>query len=320
MAGQPVIQIRNLTKDYGDFRALKGISFEVRKGEILGLLGPNGAGKSTTMKILTGYISATGGEVTVDGLDLFREPLETRRRIGYLPESTALYTDMVVYDYLVYCGEMRGFSRKQCDERIAVLAKRVGIVEKLSASIGTLSKGYKQRVGLAQALLHNPQIVILDEPTSGLDPNQIVEIRELIKELGKDHTVILSTHILPEVRQTCDRIVIVHRGTIVADGTIEQIEGKMADEHELVLGLQFADGTGKESVQSALGQIAGVRKVQVGYHTASPVEHTNFVISATRDVRPEIAALATSQKHTIVELRRKSMDLEGIFQHLTADR
>ena len=134
MAGQPVIQIRNLTKDYGDFRALKGISFEVRQGEILGLLGPNGAGKSTTMKILTGYISATSGEVSVDGLDLFREPLETRRRIGYLPESTALYTDMVVYDYLVYCGEMRGFTRKQCDERIAVLAKRVGIVEKLSAS------------------------------------------------------------------------------------------------------------------------------------------------------------------------------------------
>ncbi len=320
MAGQPVIQIRELTKDYGDFRALKGISFDVRKGEILGLLGPNGAGKSTTMKILTGYISATSGEVTVDGLDLFREPLETRRRIGYLPESTALYTDMVVYDYLVYCGEMRGFSRKQCDERIGVLAKRVGIVEKLSASIGTLSKGYKQRVGLAQALLHNPQIVILDEPTSGLDPNQIVEIRELIKELGKDHTVILSTHILPEVRQTCDRIVIVHRGTIVADGTIEQIEGKMADEHELVLGLQFAPGTTKEAVQTALGQIAGVRKCQIGYHASSPVEHTNFVVSASRDVRPEIAAYATAQQHTIVELRRKSMDLEGIFQHLTADR
>ena len=272
------------------------------------------------MKILTGYISATSGEVSVDGLDLFREPLETRRRIGYLPESTALYTDMVVYDYLVYCGEMRGFTRKQCDERIAVLAKRVGIVEKLSASIGTLSKGYKQRVGLAQALLHNPKIVILDEPTSGLDPNQIVEIRELIKELGKDHTVILSTHILPEVRQTCDRIVIVHRGNIVADGTIEQIEGKMADEHELVLGLQFATGTTKESVQTALSQITGVRKCQIGYHAASPVEHTNFVVSANRDVRPEIAAFATAQKHTIVELRRKSMDLEGIFQHLTADR
>ena len=314
-----VIQIRDLQKSYGDFQALKGISFDVRRGEILGLLGPNGAGKSTTMKILTSFISASNGSVIVDGLDLFREPIETRRRIGYLPESTALYTDMVVYDYLVYCGEMRGFSPKECDERIAKLARRVGIVEKLSASIGTLSKGYKQRVGLAQALLHNPPIVILDEPTSGLDPNQIVEIRELIKELGKDHTVILSTHILPEVRQTCDRIVIIHRGNVVADGTIEEIEGKMADEHELIVGLQLADGDG-DKARVALAAIAGVRKAVIGYQVHAPVTHLYFTVSASRDVRPDIAGFARDAGHTVIELRRKSMDLEGIFQHLTSDR
>jgi ABC-2 type transport system ATP-binding protein len=320
MAGEAAIQIRDLVKTYGDFQALKGISFDVRQGEILGLLGPNGAGKSTTMKILTSYISATSGAVTVDGLDLFREPIETRRRIGYLPESTALYTDMVVYDYLVYCGEMRGFSRKQCDERIEALAHRVGIVEKLTASIGTLSKGYKQRVGLAQALLHNPKIVILDEPTSGLDPNQIVEIRELIRELGKDHTVILSTHILPEVRQTCDRVVIVHRGEVVADGSIEELEGKMASEHELVVGLAPKAGEGPELLRGALAGLDGVRRCAVAFSADLPVPHVTLQLSASRDLRPEIAKWALSTDHPLVELRRKSMDLEGIFQHLTADR
>ncbi|MEY3011982.1 MAG: hypothetical protein RIT45_717 [Pseudomonadota bacterium] len=320
MARDAVIQIRDLVKEYGSFRALKGISFDVRQGEILGLLGPNGAGKSTTMKILTSFISATSGSVTIDGLDLFANPIETRRRIGYLPESTALYTDMVVYDYLQYCGQMRGFSRKQIDERIDALAHRVGIVEKLTASIGTLSKGYKQRVGLAQALLHNPKIVILDEPTSGLDPNQIVEIRELIQELGKDHTVILSTHILPEVRQTCDRVVIVHRGEVAADGTIEQLEGKMADQHELVVGVVPAAGESDAALRDALGGMAGVRRCTVGYHTQEPVEHVTLQLSASRDVRPEIAVWARETNHTVVELRRKSMDLEGIFQHLTSDR
>lgn len=320
MAGPAVIQIRDLTKDYGSFRALRGISFDVRQGEILGLLGPNGAGKSTTMKILTGYLSATSGQVTIDGMDLFRDPLSTRQRIGYLPESTALYTDMVVYDYLIYCGEMRGFRRHEVEARIEALAHRVGIVEKLAASIGTLSKGYKQRVGLAQALLHNPPIVILDEPTSGLDPNQIVEIRELIKELGKDHTVILSTHILPEVRQTCDRIVIIHRGTVVADGSIEQIEGKMADEHELIIGLQLREGTPAEAVRAAIAAIDTVRKAQVAYRAELPVPHVTLTVSSGRDIRPQIAALARDGGHTLVELRRKSMDLEGIFQHLTADR
>jgi ABC-2 type transport system ATP-binding protein len=319
MAKEAVIQIRDLVKNYGEFQALKGISFDVRQGEILGLLGPNGAGKSTTMKILTSFISATSGKVTIDGLDLFENPIETRKRIGYLPESTALYTDMVVYDYLVYCGQMRGFTRKECDDRIDALAHRVGIVEKLTASIGTLSKGYKQRVGLAQALLHNPQIVILDEPTSGLDPNQIVEIRELIQELGKDHTVILSTHILPEVRQTCDRIVIVHRGNVVADGTIESLEGQMSGEHELVVGVVPHAGEPKESVRDALAAIVGVKRSSIGFSAALPVEHVTLQLSASRDVRPEVAAWAQQSAHTLIELRRKSMDLEGIFQHLTAD-
>jgi len=316
---EAVIQIRNLVKEYDTVTALSGVSFDVKQGEILGLLGPNGAGKSTTMKILTSFISATSGQVTVDGLDLFANPIETRARIGYLPESTALYPDMVVWDYLVYCGEMRGFTREQCHERIRELAGRVGLIEKLKEPIHTLSKGYKQRVGLAQALLHNPKIVILDEPTSGLDPNQIVEIRQLIKELGRDHTVILSTHILPEVRQTCDRIVIIHKGAKVADGTIEQLEGNLNSTHELVVGIAWNGDDRGEPLRQELAKIAGVRKVQHSHGAAQPIAHQVFEVDAREDVRAAISAWATERGHTIIELRRRSLDLETIFQRITTE-
>ncbi len=316
---EPVIQIRDLVKEYDTVTALKGVSFDVKQGEILGLLGPNGAGKSTTMKILTSYISATSGTVTIDGLDLFRHPIETRQLIGYLPESTALYPDMVVWDYLVYCGEMRGFTKAQCHTRIQQLAGKVGIIEKLKEPIHTLSKGYKQRVGLAQALLHNPKIVILDEPTSGLDPNQIVEIRDLIKELGKDHTVILSTHILPEVRQTCDRIVIIHRGEKAADGTIEQLEGKLNNTHELVVGVGYTGEGRGAPLHKELEGIAGVRSVRHSHASAEPIQHQVFQLDASRDVRADIAAWASKGGHTLVELRRRSLDLEAIFQRITSE-
>ncbi len=314
-----VIQIRNLVKEYDTITALNGVSFDVKQGEILGLLGPNGAGKSTTMKILTSFISATSGQVTVDGLDLFANPIETRARIGYLPESTALYPDMVVWDYLVYCGEMRGFTRAQCHERIRSLAGRVGLIEKLKEPIHTLSKGYKQRVGLAQALLHNPKIVILDEPTSGLDPNQIVEIRQLIKELGKDHTVILSTHILPEVRQTCDRIVIIHKGEKVADGTIEQLEGKLHGTHELVVGVGWDGDDRGEPIRQELATLPGVLKVTHSHGASDPIRHQVFEIDAKQDMRAAIFAWANDRGHTLVELRRRSLDLETIFQRITSE-
>ena len=315
---EAVIQIRNLVKEYDTVTALNGVTFDVKQGEILGLLGPNGAGKSTTMKILTSFISASSGEVTVDGLDLFAHPIETRSRIGYLPESTALYPDMVVWDYLVYCGEMRGFTREECHERIRGLAGKVGLIEKLKEPIHTLSKGYKQRVGLAQALLHNPKIVILDEPTSGLDPNQIVEIRQLIKELGRDHTVILSTHILPEVRQTCDRIVIIHKGEKVADGTIEQLEGKLNETHELVVGVAWDKDDRGEPLRQELAAMKGIAKVSHSHSSAMPVRHQVFEVDAKRDVRPMISAWAKERGHTLIELRRRSLDLETIFQRITS--
>ncbi len=314
-----MIQIRQLVKEYDTVTALKGVSFDVRSGEILGLLGPNGAGKSTTMKILTSYISATAGQVTIDGLDLFQNPIETRQLIGYLPESTAIYPDMVVWDYLVYCGEMRGFTKAQCHKRIEELAGRVGIIEKLKEPIHTLSKGYKQRVGLAQALLHKPKIVILDEPTSGLDPNQIVEIRDLIKELGKDHTVILSTHILPEVRQTCDRIVIIHQGEKAADGTIEQLEGKLNNSHELIVGIAYDGNDRGEPIRQELAKLSGIKSVRHSHGAQEPVAHEVFILDAKRDLRTDIATWTQSKGYTLVELRRTSLDLEAIFQRITAE-
>jgi ABC-2 type transport system ATP-binding protein len=316
MAQKPVIQVRDLVKFYGDFQALKGISFDVNQGEILGLLGPNGAGKSTTMKILTSYISATSGQVTVDGIDLFKDPIAVRRLIGYLPESTPLYTDMLVYDYLVYIAQMRGIDKKTAAKRIAELAGKVGIREKISKGVNTLSKGYRQRVGLAQALIHNPKIVILDEPTSGLDPNQIVEIRNVIKELGKDHTIILSTHILPEVRQTCDRIVIIHEGEKVVDGRQDELEGSAIKEHRLVVGVA-ANGTDSAAIRDQLGALPGIDSVSLGAPGKLPTEHYTYEIRASKDARPAIFKWAQTDGHDLIELTRKARDLENIFQELT---
>ncbi len=314
-----VIQVRDLVKKYDTKLALNGVSFDVRAGEILGLLGPNGAGKSTSMKILTTYVSATSGQVTVDGKDLASDAVAIRAMLGYLPESTPLYNDMVVYDYLTYVGEMRGFDGATCKKRIAEVAATVGIRDVIGMAIGTLSKGYKQRVGLAQALLHNPKILILDEPTSGLDPNQIVEIRNLIRDLGKNHTVILSSHNLAEVRQICDRIVIIHRGAVVADGTVDELEGKMANSHRLVVALTPAAGTQADAVRSGLAGLPGVRSAVLSHHSTLPVAADTFEIEATTDIRPEIAKWAQTAGHGLVELRRKSMDLESIFQQLTHD-
>ena len=319
MAAKPVIKVSNLKKMYGDFAALKGVSFEVAEGQIVGLLGPNGAGKTTAMKILTSYISATEGQVTIDGIDLFKDPIETRRRIGYLPETTPLYTDMLVYDYLLYGGEMRGIGRAKCSKRIHELAKKIGFVEKIGMPIATLSKGYRQRIGLAQALLHNPKILILDEPTSGLDPNQIVEIRKLIKELGKDHTVILSTHILPEVRATCDRIVIIHHGEVVADGSIEELDGRVTDTHALRIAVADAPGKEQEAVQAELAALSGVIDVRVTGFGAEPTPHHDFEIHSHEDIRGALFDWAQQGGHRLLELRRKGMDLESIFQRLTQE-
>lgn len=237
-----MIEMKNVTRYYGNFRALNGISLSVEKGEILGLLGPNGAGKTTAMRILTCFIPATSGSVNVAGYDVFEDSLEVRRRLGYLPETPPLYHEMTVSSYLNFIGEIRELPWRKRLERIDYVASRIGLTENLDRIIGTLSKGYRQRVGLAQALLHNPEVLILDEPTVGLDPNQIIEIRGLIKDLAKDHTIILSTHILPEVSMTCGRVVIINEGEIVAVDSVANLEKTAAGKPTWKINLKAAPG------------------------------------------------------------------------------
>ena len=317
MTSVAMIQVRDLCKRYGEKNALAGVSFDARAGEILGLLGPNGAGKSTTMKILTTYLSATSGQVTVDGIDAAQNPLAVRAMLGYLPESTPLYSDMVVYDYLLWCGQMRGLATADVQKRIAEVARTVGLEGVIGQVIATLSKGYKQRVGLAQALLHNPKILILDEPTSGLDPNQIIEIRNLIRSLGQNHTLILSSHNLAEVRQICDRVVIIHQGAVVADGTLDELEGRVASRHHLIVGLEVTPQSDAGALRAVLATTPGAKVVTFSHRSQAPVDTAFFDVEAETDIRPALFACAQKSGATLVELRRKSMDLEGIFQSLT---
>lgn len=319
MSANTMIRVNDLVKQYDTKTALAGVSFDVHGGEILGLLGPNGAGKSTTMKILTTFLTATSGSVVVDGVDANVDPVRVRAGIGYLPESTPLYADMVVYDYLQYVGSMRGFAKADLHKRIAEVVRMVGLQEYVGFQIATLSKGYKQRVGLAQALLHNPKVLILDEPTSGLDPNQIIEIRNLIRELGSNHTIILSSHNLAEVRQICDRVVIIHRGKVVADGTLDELEGRVAATHRLVMGVQAKAGSDKQQLTSDLKALPGVVSAQLSFESTAPVAHSTFEIEANTDLRADLFRWAEKNGHTLLELRRKALDLEGIFQSLTQD-
>ena len=221
------IVVDRLTKTYGDFLALDDISFEVQPGEIVGFLGPNGAGKSTTMKILTCFMAATEGTARVAGFDVHRDSAEVRKRVGYLPENVPLYDEMLVYDYLKFISEVRGVAQSEREARIDEVVERTGLEAVIHREISELSKGYRQRVGLAQAIIHHPDVLILDEPTTGLDPNQIIEIRDVIKEIGEEKTVIFSTHILQEIAAVCDRIVIINRGKLVADGTLEHLQQKV---------------------------------------------------------------------------------------------
>lgn len=249
-----MIEMKNITKFYGNFRALNGINLKVEKGEILGLLGPNGAGKTTAMRILTSFIPATSGSASIAGYDVFDDSIEVRRRLGYLPETPPLYPEMTVNAYLNFIGEIRELPAKIRRDRIEFVARRLGLTENLGRIIGTLSKGYRQRVGLAQALLHNPEVLILDEPTVGLDPNQIIEIRGLIKDLAKDHTIILSTHILPEVSMTCDRVVIINEGEIVAVDSVANLEKAASGKPTWKINLKPAAGkTWRQTVDKVAG-------------------------------------------------------------------
>ncbi|MFT7622275.1 MAG: ABC-2 type transport system ATP-binding protein [Myxococcota bacterium] len=310
-----MIEVSGLRKFYGQFEALKDISFTVGKGEIVGLLGPNGAGKSTTMKILTGYISATSGSYSVAGFDGYSQSLEARRNIGYLPETNPLYPDMGIVEYLKFVCEIRKIARRDRKKRIDHIVEVVGLGPMIRKNIGELSKGYRQRVGLAQALIHEPRVLILDEPTSGLDPNQIVEIRNLIKELGKEHTIILSTHNLPEVRMTCDRVIIIARGEKVADGTADELELRGSEESRIIVTARI-NGGGAEAALAGLRGIAGVERAE---HQGAADGAERFVLTTSGgdDVGEAVYQLATRSDWTLRELRRDVMDLEKIFYNLT---
>jgi ABC-2 type transport system ATP-binding protein len=307
-----MIEVENLTKRYGRTTAVDGVSFRVQKGEILGFLGPNGAGKTTTMRVLTCYLPPTEGTARVAGFDVFEQPMEVKRRVGYIPETPPLYPDMDVETFLQFCAKIKGVPPEQRQARVddAVEKTRVGDVRR--KLIGRLSKGYRQRVGLAQAILHNPDVLILDEPTAGLDPKQIIETRELIKSLGGDHTIVLSTHILPEVEMTCGRVVIISRGRVVAEDTPQNLTRRLKGAAALRLEVRGDAGSAAAALQAVPGVLA------VRPH-ASDAEATVFDVEAEsgRDVRAELARAVISRGLDLLALQPQGMSLEEIFLHLT---
>ncbi len=307
-----MIEVSNLTKTYGTERAVDDITFAVDSGEVLGFLGPNGAGKSTTMKVITCFLPPTEGTVRVDGDDVRERSLDVRRKIGYLPENTPLYHDMTTYDYLRFVSEMRSIPAAQQTARITEMVDVCGLETVLGKRIEALSKGFRQRVGLAQAMIHDPPILILDEPTSGLDPNQIVEIRELIKTVGREKTVILSTHILSEVQASCDRVLIINRGKLVADGTPDDLLESFAGGQRLRFGLARPG----LDVDQKLQAVSGVRIVD---RRDAGKEEVVWTLSAegTEDMRPALFQLAVTEGWSMTELYRDRANLEDVFRQLT---
>ena len=309
-----MIEVQHLTKRYGPVTAVDDVSFKVERGEILGFLGPNGAGKTTTMRILTGYMPPTDGKALVSGYDVQDQPIEAKRRTGYLPETPPLYPEMTVRDYLDFCARIKGVPRAERVSRVKNSMERTRIADVAKRHCGKLSKGYRQRVGLAQALLHNPEVLILDEPTAGLDPKQIIETRQLIKQLGGDHTVILSTHILPEVSQTCGRVVIINRGRVVAVDSPENLTSRLTGSETMFLQV---DAAGADPT-AALTALPGVTQVRVA-DTRGDVASLEVESGQGRDVRRDLAAAIVNRGWGLLELRPMRMSLEEIFLHLTTE-
>lgn len=295
--------VNGLTKIYGKQKALDGISFEVKPGEILGFLGPNGAGKSTTMKILTGYLPQQGGNASVCGFDVNTQAMEARKRIGYLPELNPLYTDMYVKEYLLFSAGLHNLKGKEAENAVEEMIAKTGLTPERKKQISQLSKGYKQRVGLAAALLHNPEVLILDEPTSGLDPNQVIEIRNLIKEIGKNKTVIFSTHIMQEVEAMCNRVIIINKGKIVADDVIENLQKNL--KKEFIITLEIKGEAGIELFKN----LAHVREASL--------QGNQYQIRADRDLREELARMAQQHGLLILSMKLEENSLEEVFQSFT---
>ncbi|MEM6631686.1 MAG: ATP-binding cassette domain-containing protein [Bacteroidota bacterium] len=305
------IKVNNLTKAYGPQLAVDNISFEVKTGEIVGFLGPNGAGKTTTMKILTCYMAPTQGEVEIGGKDIYKFPEAIKRHIGYLPENNPLYLDMPVMEYLEFVAYMQGMGKGELPARMRSIVSRCGLNREKHKKIGELSKGYRQRVGLAQALIHDPEILILDEPTTGLDPNQIVEIRNLIKEIGTEKTVILSTHILPEVEATCDRIMIINQGKIVADGSADALRNQAQGQEVLKVQIKAPNPDDLFEKLLALAQVASVDPL------ASDPSRFELVTKESMSAREAIFHLCVENKWVLTEMTPIETRLEDIFRQLT---
>ncbi len=304
-----MIEVDHITKRYGSLVAVKDLTFRVEKGEVVGFLGPNGAGKTTTMRILTCYQPATLGTARVAGFDVFDEPMEVKRRIGYLPEHPPVYNDMYVRSYLDFVAQIKGVPSRNRRSRVEDAMERCGIAERAKQLIGQLSKGYRQRVGIAQAILHDPDVIILDEPTIGLDPNQIQEIRRVIRGLGREHTVILSTHILPEVEMTCDRVIIINRGQIAAVDTPANLTARASGSRRYYV----AVSSDLDAAEEAIGTVPGV----VGVIRASNNLALHVDVSGETDMRPSIASRLVERGLGLVELRPVTASLEDIFHELT---
>jgi ABC-2 type transport system ATP-binding protein len=307
-----MIEVENLTKRYGPTLAVSDVSFQVQKGEILGFLGPNGAGKTTTMRIITGFLSPTAGRVRVAGIDVAQSPIEAKRRLGYLPENPPVYTDMTVDEYLAFVGRIKGVPRGDLKKRVSEVSEKCAIADVQHRQIGRLSKGYRQRVGLAQALIHNPDVLILDEPTAGLDPKQIIETRELIKGLAGQHTVILSTHILPEVSKTCQRVVVISKGTVVAMGAPDELTARLQGYGSVLV-----------TVEGPAPDIIGKLQTLPGVNLVEPVEASGTRVTLevhtekNQEVRADVARAIVESGWGLFELKSSGMSLEDIFLKLT---
>lgn len=305
-----MIEVENVSKLFGNFRAVDGISFSIQTGEIVGLLGPNGAGKTTTMRMISGFLEPDFGTVKIDGLDVLKNPVETKRKIGYMPESAPMYSDMIVADYLKYIAEIEN---QNPAEKCRELAEVCGLKEVMHKNIGELSRGNRQRVGLAHALMGNPEILILDEPTSGLDPNQVLEVRNLIKQIGKTHTVIISTHILSEVEMLCGRVIIISGGKKVADSPTEELREHFGNSSEVQI---CVSGASTEEAEKIFRGINGVSKI----HSSLNDGKIEFRISVEKniEVRPELAKACVQNGLELFEMQQKKNSLEDVFRSLTS--
>ena len=311
------IKVEKLTKKYGDQAAVDDISFEIKTGEIVGFLGPNGAGKTTTLKMITTFLPPTEGEIFVEGLNVLEDSLEVRKKIGYLPEQNPLYGDMNVIDFLVFAARLQSIPEKEIKTAVDKMVKVCGLEDVRKKDINELSKGYKQRVGLAQAMIHNPDVILLDEPTSGLDPNQIIEIRNLIKEIGKKRTVMLSTHILQEVKATCDRVIIINKGKIVADATPESLQKDFEDKVVTRIIVKASQGLTKSKLNDDLQSIKKIENLNI----SNDSDTGNWIVDITtkkgEDLREDILKKVVSGGLELLELKQKETSLEDIFRKLT---